>query len=105
MLEYELDIVQRLIDSGYHVKYVTCDGDRTLCSANNPNIESKQNFEGLKCLACNLGSQKDLIGSKQIHDNLLLNPSLLRCVQRLYLTLPLFKTIAKSFLKYLITYL
>ena len=60
MLEYELDIVQRLIDSGYHVKYVTCDGDRTLCSANNPNIESKQNFEGLKCLSCKSRVSKGL---------------------------------------------
>lgn len=60
MLEYELDIVQRLLHSGFHVKYITCEGDRSFCSANNPNIDSNERFLSLKCSACKSRVSKGL---------------------------------------------
>ena len=34
MLEYELEIAQNLLDDGYKVIFITCNGDRILCDAN-----------------------------------------------------------------------
>lgn len=50
MLEYELDIAQRLLDKSEDVVFVRCRGGKSYCTANNPN--PGQAFSEVKCFEC-----------------------------------------------------
>lgn len=52
MLEYELDIIQRLLDNGSTVLYFTCFANKNFCSALPNNIPNKSISSKIKCMTC-----------------------------------------------------
>jgi hypothetical protein len=52
MLEYELDIIQRLLDNGVQVYYVACNGTRDFCPAWRPGTDLGSISQKIQCLKC-----------------------------------------------------
>jgi hypothetical protein len=60
MLEYELDIIQRLLDQNYQVYYFTCNGSRAYCSALRPNTSPNSLSRYIQCSRCQSRVSKGL---------------------------------------------